>query len=52
MILFLSDGKPTDNPQNPAAAEMEILDVIREQNAKLGNEVIIQTFGIDISESK
>ena len=51
MILFLSDGKPTDNP-DPAEAETEILDVIREQNAKLGNEVIIQTFGIDISESK
>ena len=39
MILFLSDGRPTDN-------EAEILNTISAENAKLGNQVVIQTFGI------
>ena len=39
VILFLSDGRPTD-------VEAEILQTISEQNAKLGNQVVINTFGI------
>ena len=39
VILFLSDGRPTDN-------EAEILNTISTKNAKLGNQVVIQTFGI------
>ena len=44
VILFMSDGKPTDT-------EDEILNKISEQNAKLNNEVKIQTFGIGKSAS-
>ena len=43
VILFMSDGKPTD-------AEDEILNEISEQNAKLNNEVIIHTFGIGLTD--
>ena len=39
VILFLSDGRPTDNGA-------EILNTISTENAKLGNQVVIQTFGI------
>ena len=39
VILFVSDGSPTDEKE-------EILRVISEQNARLGNYVHIQTFGI------
>ena len=39
VILFVSDGNPTDEKD-------EILRVISEQNARLGNTVHIQTFGV------
>ena len=45
VILFVSDGRPTD--RNTAEESKEaILRIISEQNALLGNEVIIHTFGI------
>ncbi|KAI0210265.1 VWFA and cache domain-containing protein 1 [Lamellibrachia satsuma] len=36
LILFLTDGEPTDN---------EAMQTLREENAKLGNKVILFTFG-------
>ena len=39
MILFVSDGDPSDSGD-------DILSVISEENFKLDNSVIIQTFGI------
>ena len=39
LILFVSDGRPTDSKD-------EILRVISNENAKLNNSVIIQTYGI------
>ena len=45
MILFVSDGRPTDRNSAEESKE-EILRIISEQNALLNNEVIIQTFGI------
>ena len=45
VILFVSDGRPTDS-------EDDIHRVISQQNAKLKNEVIIQTFGVGVPEGK
>ena len=45
VILFLSDGRPTDN-------EVEILDTISEQNARIWNQVIIKTFGVGLTDGK
>ena len=45
MILFVSDGKPTDRDTAEGSQE-EILRVISEENAKLSNDVTIQTFGV------
>ena len=45
MILFVSDGRPTDRNTEEESKEV-ILRVISQQNALLRNEVIIQTFGI------
>ena len=45
IILFLSDGPPTEKDEG-FGAEVEILRVIREENAKLNNSVIIQTYGV------
>ena len=42
----MSDGDPTDKSQE------EILQVISEENAKLNNSVIIQTYGIGQGQSK
>ena len=41
----MSDGRPTDS-------EDEILRVIRNENAKLNNSVIIQTYGIGQNEGE
>ena len=49
LILFMSDGKPTDGA-NRMEAQDEILRVIREENAKLNNSVVIQTYGIGQNE--
>ena len=49
VILFLSDGQPTDRG-NLTEAEEEILRVISEENVKLNNSVIIQTYGIGQNE--
>ena len=51
MILFLSDGKPTDREDRVDAQE-EILRVISEENAKLNNSVIIQTYGKGQNEGR
>ena len=45
VILFLSDGQPTDRGAL-SEAEEEILRVLSEENVKLNNSVIIQTYGI------
>ena len=45
VILFLSDVQPTDR-ETLSEAEEEILRVISEENVKLNNSVIIQTYGI------
>ncbi len=41
VILFVSDGDPQES-------EEDILNIISAENAKLGNKVIIQTFGFGI----
>ena len=38
LILFLTDGEPTDNKD-------AIMKTLRDENAKLGNKVIMFTFG-------
>ena len=45
LILFLSDGRPTDD-------EAEILNTISTENAKLGNQVVIHTFGVGLTDGK
>ena len=45
VILFVSDGRPTDRDTADASKDA-ILRVISEENARLNNAVIIQTFGI------
>jgi uncharacterized protein YegL len=39
VILFLTDGNPTDDQE-------EILLLIRRENAKYGNKVVIHTYGL------
>ena len=38
LILFLTDGEPTDNKDT-------IMKTLRDENAKIGNKVIMFTFG-------
>ena len=45
----MSDGKPTDGA-NRMDAQEEIIRIIREENAKLNNSVIVQTYGIGQNE--
>ena len=49
VILFVSDGKPTDR-ETAEESTKEILRVISEQNALLNNSVTIQTFGVGKGE--
>ena len=51
MILFVSDGRPTDRDSLEENKE-EILKITREQNARLGNKVYIQIFDVDEGKIK
>ena len=51
IILFLSDGRPTEKDEG-LGAEVEILRVISEENAKLNNSVIILTYGVGQNEGE
>ena len=51
VILFLSDGKPTDRG-NLVEAEEEIVRTIKGENAQLNNSVIIKMYGIGQNEGE
>ena len=46
VILFVSDGNPTDRDTAEETKEEKILRVISDQNALLNNTVTIHTFGV------
>uniref|UniRef100_A0ABM0MXQ2 VWFA and cache domain-containing protein 1-like n=1 Tax=Saccoglossus kowalevskii TaxID=10224 RepID=A0ABM0MXQ2_SACKO len=46
VILFLTDGEPTDDAATEYDRKQMIMKVIQNRNLRMGNEVIIMTYGL------